>query len=94
VAEVMDTHLGTTDSTDACKLLLMSSLANVPNAVLGLAIPELVAYLSVLGTYNVMGADLLGRRLKSKPVDYFPWNLKGVDIRSPLRQYRLKPSTY
>lgn len=45
VAEVMDTNLGCKDATDACKLLLMSSLANVPNAVLGLSIPELVAYL-------------------------------------------------
>jgi hypothetical protein len=45
VAEVMDTNLGSGDATDACKLLLMSSLANVPNAVLGLSIPELVAYL-------------------------------------------------
>lgn len=45
VAEVMDANLGSTDATDACKLLLMSSLANVPNAVLGLSIPELIAYL-------------------------------------------------
>ncbi len=45
VAENMDANLGTRDATDACKLLLMSSLANVPNAVLGLSIPELVAYL-------------------------------------------------
>lgn len=45
VAEVMDANLGETDATDACKLLLMSSLANVPNAVLGLSIPELIAYL-------------------------------------------------
>ncbi|MGH7138389.1 MAG: hypothetical protein ACREHD_21780, partial [Pirellulales bacterium] len=41
----MDANLGSNDATDACKLLLMSSLANVPNAVLGLSIPELVAYL-------------------------------------------------
>lgn len=45
VAEIMDANLNTTDATDACKLLLMSSLANVPNAVLGLSIPELIAYL-------------------------------------------------
>ena len=45
VAEIMDANLGSTDATDACKLLLMSSLANVPNAVLGLSIPELIAYL-------------------------------------------------
>ena len=45
VAEVMDANLGNTDATDACKLMLMASLANVPNAILGLAIPELIAYL-------------------------------------------------
>lgn len=45
VAEVMNANLGSKDATDACKLLLMASLANVPNAVLGLSIPELVAYL-------------------------------------------------
>ncbi|NOX56544.1 MAG: DUF499 domain-containing protein [Planctomycetes bacterium] len=45
VAEIMDANLGSRDATDACKLLLMSSLANVPNAVVGLSIPELVAYL-------------------------------------------------
>lgn len=45
VAELMDSNLGNSDATDACKLLLMSSLANVPNAVVGLSIPELVAYL-------------------------------------------------
>lgn len=45
VAEIMDANLASNDATDACKLLLMSSLANVPNAVLGLSIPELVAYL-------------------------------------------------
>jgi hypothetical protein len=45
VAEIMDGNLQSSDATDACKLLLMSSLATVPNAVLGLSIPELVAYL-------------------------------------------------
>lgn len=45
VAEIMNSNLNTNDATDACKLLLMSSLANVPNAVVGLSIPELVAYL-------------------------------------------------
>jgi hypothetical protein len=45
LAEVMDANLAATDASDACKLLLMSSLANIPNAVLGLSIPELVAYL-------------------------------------------------
>jgi hypothetical protein len=45
VAEIMDSNLRTPDTTDACKLLLMSSLANVPNAVVGLSMPELIAYL-------------------------------------------------
>ncbi len=45
VSEIMDTNMGTRDATDAATLLFMSSLANVPNAVVGLTIPELVAYL-------------------------------------------------
>lgn len=46
VAEVMDAQLGGTDTQDACRLLFMASLANVPNAVMGLSIPELIAYLA------------------------------------------------
>ncbi len=46
VAEVMDANLGATDTQDACRLLLMASLADVPNAVVGLSIPELIAYLA------------------------------------------------
>lgn len=42
----MDQNLGGADARDVCRLLFMASLANVPNAVLGLSIPELVAYLS------------------------------------------------
>ena len=45
VAEIMDQNLGGTDARDACRLLFMSSLANVPNAIVGLSIAELVAYL-------------------------------------------------
>lgn len=45
VAEIMDTNLASKDATDAATLLFMSSLSNVPNAVVGLTIPELVAYL-------------------------------------------------
>jgi len=45
MAEVMDANLGHTDAGDTAKLLLVSSLANVQNAVLGLSIPELIAYL-------------------------------------------------
>ncbi|MBN1991939.1 MAG: DUF499 domain-containing protein [Anaerolineae bacterium] len=46
VAEVMDAQLGGTDTQDACRLLFMASLANVPNAVLGLSISELIAFLA------------------------------------------------
>lgn len=49
VAEIMDQSLGGRDTRDACRLLLMSSLANVPNAVIGLPIPTLVAYLAEPG---------------------------------------------
>lgn len=49
VAEVMDDNLGGHDTQDAARLLLMASLPNVPNAVVGLSIPELVAYLCAPG---------------------------------------------
>lgn len=49
VAEAMDNNLGSTDAQDAARLLLMASLANVPNALLGLSIPELVACLAAPG---------------------------------------------
>lgn len=49
VAEKMDANLGKTDTQDAARLIYMASLANVPNAVLGLAMPEVVAYLAEPG---------------------------------------------
>lgn len=49
VAEVMDVSLGGRDAQDVCRLLLMASLANVPNAVIGLPIPTLMAYLAEPG---------------------------------------------
>jgi Protein of unknown function (DUF499)/Fn3 associated len=49
VAEVMDQNLGGNDARDACRLLFVASLANVPNAVLGLSIPELIGYLCAPG---------------------------------------------
>lgn len=49
VAENMDANLGRTDTQDAARLLFMASLANVPNAVIGLSLPELVAYLAEPG---------------------------------------------
>lgn len=38
IAENMDSNMGSYDATDACKLLLVASLANVPNAILGLSL--------------------------------------------------------
>lgn len=49
VAEVMDQNLGGSDARDVCRLLFVASLANVPNAILGLSIPELIAYLCAPG---------------------------------------------
>jgi len=45
VSEVMDQNLGGSDTRDACRLIFVASLANVPNAVVGLSMPEIVAYL-------------------------------------------------
>ena len=49
VAEQLDANFGAADASDAARLLLVASLANVPNAVLGLAIPEAIAYLAQPG---------------------------------------------
>lgn len=50
VAEIMDTNMGGDSNTqDTAKLLLVSSLANVPNAVLGLSVPEVISYLCIPG---------------------------------------------
>ena len=49
VAEVMDANLGGSDARDVMRLLLMASLANVPGAVKGLAVPEIVANLCAPG---------------------------------------------
>lgn len=49
VAETMDQNLGGTDARDVCRLIFIASLANVPNAVLGLSIPELIGYLCAPG---------------------------------------------
>jgi len=46
VAEQLDLTYATTDASDTARLLLMASLANVPNAVLGLSIPEVIAYMA------------------------------------------------
>lgn len=44
-AENLDQARGGTDAQDIAKLLFVSSLANVPNAVVGLSLPEVIAYL-------------------------------------------------
>lgn len=49
VAEVMDQNTGGSDARDACRVLFIASLANIPNAVLGLSIPELIGYLCAPG---------------------------------------------
>ena len=46
VAELLDANLKSgTDAQDACRLLLVASLANVPNAILGLTLAETVSLL-------------------------------------------------
>ena len=50
VAEIIDTNLGGgTDAQDTMRLLLVASLANVPGAVKGLALPEIIANLCAPG---------------------------------------------
>ncbi len=49
VAETMDANLKGTDTRDVCKLLLVSSLANVPNALQGLSYPEIISFLCAPG---------------------------------------------
>lgn len=45
VAESIDRDFGTTITQDLAKLILVSSLADIPNAVLGLSLPELIGYI-------------------------------------------------
>ena len=50
VAERIDANQGTgEDAQDVMRLLLIASLANVPNAIKGLAVPEVIAYLCAPG---------------------------------------------
>jgi hypothetical protein len=72
-AEVMDANLGGTDTQDVARLLLMSSLAGVPNAVVGLSIPEIIAFLAA------PGRDVT--RLKTEVLEKFStaaWYLHGT----------------
>lgn len=49
VAEIADHNLGGTDCQDVSKLILVSSLSNIPHPVLGLTKSEIVAYLCAPG---------------------------------------------
>ncbi len=49
LAEQLDAAQQTRDFSDTARLLLMASLANIPNAVLGLNIPEVIYYLAEPG---------------------------------------------
>jgi hypothetical protein len=61
VAEQMDAQRGGSDTRDASKLLLISSLANVPNAILGLSPSEVVSYLCEPGRdVSKIPQDVLG----------------------------------
>ena len=62
VAETVDAKRGGEDAQDVMRLLLIASLANVPNAVKGLAVPEIVANLCAPGR-DVAGLqnDVIGR---------------------------------
>jgi len=61
VAELLDLNRGGQDAQDASKLLLMASLANVPNATLGLSLPEVVSLLCQPGRdVSQLPKDVLG----------------------------------
>jgi hypothetical protein len=61
VAERIDAERGGYEAQDVCRLLFMSSLANVPNAILGLAVREVISYLCA------PGRDVT--RLKAESID-------------------------
>jgi len=62
IAETLDANLKSgTDAQDACRLLLVASLANVPNATLGLSLQETVSLLCQPGRDIVrLPKDILG----------------------------------
>ena len=61
IAEIMDANLGGTDGEDACRLILVSSLANVPNGVVGLSLSEIISYLCTPGRdLSRLPKDVLG----------------------------------
>ncbi len=61
IAEVMDDNLGGSDARDVCTLLLVASLANIPDAVVGLSVPEIISYLCVPGRdVSKLPKDVIG----------------------------------
>jgi len=66
VAESMDTILKGTDTQDVAKLLLISSLASVPNAVLGLTLSEIVSYMCTPGRdISMLNQNVFGKYFSS-----------------------------
>ncbi|MPZ42202.1 MAG: DUF499 domain-containing protein [Betaproteobacteria bacterium] len=64
VAEIMDANLDGSDSGDVARLLLVSSLANIPGATRGLAIPEIIANLCAPGRdVSKLKNEVIGRFL-------------------------------
>ena len=45
IAELIDKNFDTTITQDLAKIILVSSLADIPNALLGLSLPELIGYI-------------------------------------------------
>lgn len=64
VAEELDGRLGDTDAADVSKLILVASLASVPNATHGLRQNDIIAFLCAPGR-NIS-------RVKKEVVDYLP----------------------
>jgi Protein of unknown function (DUF499) len=61
IAELMDANLSGTDAQDVCKLLLVASLANVPNAIVGLSMSEVISFLCAPGRdVSKLPKDILG----------------------------------
>ena len=64
VAEIMNANLGGGDAGDVARLLLVSSLANIPGATRGLAIPEVIANLCAPGRdISKLKNEVIGRFL-------------------------------
>jgi hypothetical protein len=60
VAEIIDANMGGSDARDVATLLLISSLSNVQNAVIGLSLSEIVAYLCAPGRDLAKLKEVLG----------------------------------